>query len=167
MSIANFIRLPLTISPTKATQLVVNIAYHRILARHPSVFDRLGDYVSSQFCFVPTDLPICFQARPRDRSISVRRKADRIKADVKVEGTFEVLLRLLEGGADGDALFFSRQINVTGDMEALLALRNSLDDTGIDLVDDLFGESEFFSSLARLILKPSAADAGKGDGRWN
>ena len=47
------------------------------------------------------------------------------------------LLALLEGRIDGDAVFFSRSLSVTGDMEAMLALRNALDDCSFDLPRDL------------------------------
>ena len=47
------------------------------------------------------------------------------------------LLALLEGRIDGDAMFFARSLSITGDMEAMLALRNALDDSGFDLPRDL------------------------------
>jgi predicted lipid carrier protein YhbT len=40
---------------------------------------------------------------------------------------------MVDGAFDGDALFFSRSLQVEGDMEALLALRNAVDDACIDL----------------------------------
>lgn len=48
-----------------------------------------------------------------------------------------LLLGLLEGRCDADALFFSRELSVTGDIEAMLALRNALDDSAIDLPREL------------------------------
>lgn len=35
---------------------------------------------------------------------------------------------MIDGSLDGDALFFSRDLRVTGDTEAVVALRNALDD---------------------------------------
>jgi predicted lipid carrier protein YhbT len=40
---------------------------------------------------------------------------------------------MIHGAYDGDALFFSRDIVVAGDTEAVLALRNALDDAELDL----------------------------------
>lgn len=54
-----------------------------------------------------------------------------------MEGELVLLLALLEGRIDGDAVFFSRDLAVSGDMEAMLALRNALDDCEINLPSDL------------------------------
>ena len=43
---------------------------------------------------------------------------------------------LIDGSYDGDALFFSRDLVVEGDIEAVIALRNAIDDAGVDLVAD-------------------------------
>jgi predicted lipid carrier protein YhbT len=43
---------------------------------------------------------------------------------------------LVDGTYDGDALFFSRDIAVDGDIEAVLALRNAVDDASIDLLHE-------------------------------
>jgi hypothetical protein len=40
---------------------------------------------------------------------------------------------LVRGGRDGDALFFSRELTVTGDMTAAVTLRNAMDGSGVDL----------------------------------
>ena len=57
----------------------------------------------------------------------------------------------LEGKLDGDALFFSRDITVTGDMEAMLALRNALDDCNVDLPADLSKATGPFAPLVQNI----------------
>jgi ubiquinone biosynthesis protein UbiJ len=56
--------------------------------------------------------------------------------DVTIRGSLSTLIALLEGRVDGDALFFSRDLAVEGDTEALLALRNAVDGEGIDLLRD-------------------------------
>ena len=65
------------------------------------------------------------------------RKGDTFTADAGVEAPLVTLLALLEGRCDADALFFSRDLKVIGDMEAMLAMRNALDDCDIDLPRDL------------------------------
>ena len=50
---------------------------------------------------------------------------------------WHVIGAALSGTLDGDAVFFSRSLTLTGDMEAMLALRNALDDCGFDLPTDL------------------------------
>ena len=44
---------------------------------------------------------------------------------------------MVHGAMDGDALFFSRDIVIEGDTEAVLALRNAVDDAEIDLADEV------------------------------
>jgi hypothetical protein len=60
-----------------------------------------------------------------------------VSADAMVKGPLVLLLALLEGRVDGDAEFFARELDVSGDMEAIVALRNALDDSSIDLPSDL------------------------------
>ena len=64
---------------------------------------------------------------------------------------------LLEGRVDGDALMFSRDLTIEGDVEAVLALRNAIDDTQLDLAGEsgsLFGP--FGRSIERIL------DAARG-----
>jgi predicted lipid carrier protein YhbT len=43
-----------------------------------------------------------------------------------------VLLGMIDGTYDGDALFFSRDLTIEGDTEAVLALRNALENAEFD-----------------------------------
>jgi predicted lipid carrier protein YhbT len=43
---------------------------------------------------------------------------------------------MADGSYDGDALFFSRTIVVEGDLEAVLALRNAVDDAGVNVLHE-------------------------------
>src|SRR5690606_22433020 len=80
------------------------------------------------------------------RMLTVSRGAPPL-ADARIEGPLVLLLGLLEGRCDADALFFSRELAVTGDMEAMLALRNALDDSAIDLPRELGALTGPFSPL--------------------
>ena len=49
---------------------------------------------------------------------------------------------MIDGALDGDALFFSRDLQVSGDTEAVVVLRNALDDvegSALDSVIAAFG----------------------------
>ncbi len=74
---------------------------------------------------------------PSRTAVLVTRKRAAAAADAVVEGPLFLLLALLEGRCDADALFFSRSLTVIGDMEAMLALRNALDGCEVDLPRDL------------------------------
>jgi len=72
-----------------------------------------------------------------------------VAVDATLKGGLEPMLALLEGRADGDALFFTRALTVSGDTAAIVTLRNILDRETIRVVDEaasLFGP---FRRLAR------------------
>jgi len=164
MSLDTFLRIPILIMPVPVAETIANLAYQRVMVRHPSLFERLESYRDRMFCFVATDWSIAFLARPSERRIAVRRLPVGEAVDVRVEAPFGVLLRLLQGDVDGDALFFSRDIDVTGDMEALLALRNSLDDAHVDLVGDILGTGNPLEPLVRAMIEHRHRAASKGAG---
>ena len=68
-----------------------------------------------------------------------------------------MLIDLAEGRLDGDALFFSRDLAVEGDTEAVVALRNAVDDAEIDLTADLASMFGPLAGPARLTINGVAA----------
>ena len=131
---------PLNHVPIAVIERATGLLFSRIMREHPGLFERLGEHKTKRFAFLPGDLPLAFVVEPARPSIRVMRKGAALPAaDAAVEGPLFMLLALLEGRCDADALFFSRDLNVTGDMEAMLAMRNALDDCDIDLPRDLSG----------------------------
>ena len=127
-------RMPLLPLVLASQWLVENLA-----RRHPSLFARLGDQAQKVFLIEPTDVPVSFclmplQARPR---LDVVRHAQASNWDARIAGPFAALIGLVHGAFDGDALFFSRDIVIEGDTEAVLALRNAIDNAEIDLVAEI------------------------------
>jgi predicted lipid carrier protein YhbT len=55
---------------------------------------------------------------------------------------------MIHGSCDGDALFFSRDLSIEGDTEAVLALRNALDDAEIDLPAEIAAAFGLIDTLA-------------------
>jgi predicted lipid carrier protein YhbT len=55
-----------------------------------------------------------------------------------VRGPILALLGILDGTFDGDALFFHRTISITGRTEAVVALRNAIEDAELRPSDLLF-----------------------------
>ncbi len=108
--------------------------------RHPEVFDRLETLGDARFLIDPLDLPFCFTLRPGGRAPrlrAVRDGGEDERPTAIIRGPLLVLIDLLEGRLDGDALFFSRDLAIEGDTEAVLALRNAVDSGEIDVVEDL------------------------------
>lgn len=107
-----------------------------VVDRHPRIFDRLGDFAGKRFGIDPTDMPFAIELRPRAEAprISVVRQLAPNGLDARIAGPLAALVGLVGGTLDGDALFFSRDLVIEGDVAAVVALRNAIDDAGIDLV---------------------------------
>jgi len=123
--------------PIFALQLILSRCIHTVAKNNPRIFTRLG--VHSQKCFLiePTDMPfvLLLRANPQKPELLARRTATE-HWDAKISGTFMNLLKLVEARMDGDALFFSRELVIEGDTEAVVALRNALDDMDSTVIDE-------------------------------
>lgn len=137
MSIPPTLGMSLNFTPLWLIDRTAQWLFSGVLKSHPDLFERLGEYANRRYRFSPTDLPLEFTVVPASRSLQVSRGKSGAGADAVISGPLFLLLALLEGRFDADALFFSRSLNVTGDMEAMLALRNALDDSAIDLPEEL------------------------------
>jgi predicted lipid carrier protein YhbT len=164
---------PLPLAPL---QLPLSLVLRSVVARHPHIFERLGVHAHKRFGLEPTDLPFAFVLAPHPKTptlVAVRSLP--VGIPIRIAGPLLGLMGLVDGSYDGDALFFSRDLVVEGDVEAVLALRNAIDDAGIDLVADtaaLFGPlapiGERLLGGALLQLK-AVAGAAKREGTrsWN
>lgn len=128
----------------------------RTVQRHSPLLERLSDQDAKVVAIAPSDLPVAFlvtldSVAPR---VAVTRSLAREKYDSRISGTLMSLLDMVEGRLDGDALFFSRDLTIDGDVEAVVALRNAIDGEGLDLFKD---------ALAPLgVLAPPAEYIGRG-----
>ena len=71
---------------------------------------------------------------------------------VRIAGPLVGLLGLIDGSYDGDALFFSRDLTIEGDVEAVVALRNAIDSEDVDLVADAAALQGPLAPFGRLLL---------------
>ncbi len=123
--------------PLLPLQPLLALILYRIEKRHFGIFERLGAHAVKRFGIDPTDLPFAFVLEPtppRPSITAVRTFPARL--DVRISGPLAGLIGLVDGDFDGDALFFSRDLHIEGDIEAVLALRNAIDGAQIDLVDE-------------------------------
>lgn len=126
-----------------------------IARRHPALFVRLGDYAELTFLIDPVDLPFAFRLWPRrDRPwIEIaRRPLPSASWDARIAGPLAALLGLVHGVCDGDALFFSGDLVIEGNTEAILALRNAIDHAELDLAGEALAA---FAALAPLLERPA------------
>lgn len=103
------------------------------LARRPEILQRLGEHAGKQFAIDPTDCPFAFllKLHPEKPTFRVVRNLSRGEYDARIAGVLMVLVGLLDGAYDGDALFFSRDLVIEGDTAAVLALRNTIEDAAL------------------------------------
>jgi predicted lipid carrier protein YhbT len=122
--------------PLLPLQLALGGFLQRVHRRNPAIFARLGEHAGARFGIKPTDLPFGFVVEAALLRLTVVRELPRA-LDARISSSLANLLALLEGRVDGDALMFSRELVIEGDVEAVLALRNAIDDAQIDLVAEL------------------------------
>lgn len=123
--------------------ILTRIASHVARSR-PELFNRLGPHAGKRFLIDPVDLPFVMVLTPEPDlpRMTAHRRYERPAHDAAIAGTFFNLLNMIDGSLDGDALFFSRELRVSGDTEAVVALRNALDDfegSALDSVVASFG----------------------------
>lgn len=130
------VRLGLRPLPLAPLAFAAERVVRSIAERHPRLFARLGPHAGKRFLLEPTDLPFVFVLEPQAQRprIAVARPGEDMQRDARIAGPLAALLGLIHGAFDGDALFFSRDIVIEGDVEAVLALRNALDDAELDLL---------------------------------
>ncbi len=119
--------------------------------RHAAILDRLQPIAGKNFSIKITDLGVILLLSVRPNEVTVQILQQARPCDVGIEGTLPVLVALLEGDLDGDALFFSRDLQVDGNTEALLTLRNALDSEDFSLKRELLNISGPIIPAARRI----------------
>ena len=135
--------------PPVVFQPVLDAAMTILGRRHPGIFDRISSFGQPVFLIDPVDLPYVFilHVDPRAPRLIVKQPAEACDSDAVIRGPLTCLLAMMEGRIDGDALFFSRDLVIEGDTEAVVALRNAIDDSDVDLKADLLSIFGPFSGL--------------------
>nr|WP_294554093.1 SCP2 sterol-binding domain-containing protein [uncultured Rhodopila sp.] len=131
--------------------------------RHPRLvanFARLDPAVVHVF---PSDLPHRFAIEFGGGKMDVRvlpgadvraRPGDEpLAPDAEIRGNLMALIDLLEGRTDGDAMFFSREIEITGSTAVIVAVRNTLDREEIAITDEIAAIFGPFERPARRIAR--------------
>lgn len=127
--------------PPWLLQPALDRGLRHVLDRHPDLFERLADLDRPRYRIDVTDLPFGFvlDVAPERLTLVRRPELVDVAATATIRAPLLTLLELMQGRLDGDALFFSRDLVVEGDTEAVVALRNAIDGAGIDLIEEAMG----------------------------
>ena len=145
------------IIPAPVLAHLIDVLMRRMERRRPGLFQNLARLGNAVVHIEPTDLPHRFaltMGKPKANLELIEGKAK--APDACISGSLELLMDMLEGRSDGDTLFFSRGITVTGDTSVIVALRNTLDREEINVLDDVMS---FFGPFS----KPATAAVGVVD----
>ena len=130
--------------PLFVIQPILSRIVHHISQDRPELFSRVGSHKEKLFLIDPTNMPFVFvlKAHPDEPFFKAYRRRKAPKTEARIAGTVLTLLDMVDGRLDGDSLFFSRKLSVEGDTEAVVCLRNALDDLDGSVIEDsanLFG----------------------------
>jgi predicted lipid carrier protein YhbT len=154
--------VPLALIQPILDRIATNVARSR-----PELFARLGSQSGKRFLIDPTDLPFVLVLIPDPGKpiLKAHRRAEKPAHDAAIAGTFFRLLDLIDGELDGDALFFTRDLQVQGDTEAVVALRNAIDDIEGGVMDSVLGSFGPLAAPANFVLsalRPKKAQGNHG-----
>ena len=140
--------LLLASAPLAMIQPILGHIASHVARDRPELFARLGVHARKRFLIDPIDLPFVLILSPDNNRPTLRayRRYEKPVHDAGIAGKFFNLLDMIDGTQDGDALFFTRDLRVTGDTEAVVALRNALDDFEGSALDSVVGS---FGPLAK------------------
>jgi len=131
------------------------------LRRNPGVLARMGGRADARFLLDATDAPTLLLLQPSARLLTAVSRRQKAPAhDALIRGNLAGFLAMLHGAMDGDALFFSGALSISGDTSAVLALRNALDDAELDLSDEVAAFARRGAPLARLAMRGIARGTG-------
>ena len=130
----SFITGATSVLPLLPLEVVARRLMSNAMAARPSFANRLGEHAGRTFAIDPVDCPFVFLMKPADGRVELKvmRHAEPGDYEARIAATLVVLLGMIDGTYDGDALFFSRDLSIEGDTEAVLALRNAIENAELD-----------------------------------
>ena len=116
--------LPLYVVPDRFQAAAMTFIINRLL-RGQAMRKRLGEVDGKTITIRINDVPWDLHFLIRDRN--VRAFAETVGTDVTISGNLKSFLELLRRKEDPDALFFQRRLNMEGDTETGIHVKNLLD----------------------------------------
>ncbi|MFA5040657.1 MAG: SCP2 sterol-binding domain-containing protein [Bdellovibrionales bacterium] len=128
-------RAALKAIPSSLLQRMIDVLLRKLRSQHPHLFKNLERLDSATVRIEPSDVAHRFVISFGKNGVSLT-VADKA-SDACIKGSVAALLNMLEGRIDGDKLFFSRDIEISGKTDVVVALRNTLDREEINMLDDI------------------------------
>ncbi|MFO1025784.1 MAG: SCP2 sterol-binding domain-containing protein [Acetobacteraceae bacterium] len=143
----------LSLIPTPVLAPMVRVLNRTLRRRHPGLVKEFGRLDPAVVYITLTDVPHRFKiAYGNGRmDVAVLTGTDPPPPDAAMRGSLATMIDLLEGRIDSDAMFFTRDLQVTGSTAVSVAVRNTLDREVIDLRDDIAAAFGPFERPARRI----------------
>lgn len=142
-SVSLLLGRPLEFLPVGPVRWLAQRIIRSTMRQHPDVSARLAGLAGKRLLVDPSDLPFAFvlELTDSDPRIEVVAQDDdpALPVHATVRGGLADLISLAEGRIDGDALFFSRRLSISGEMELIVAVRNAMDGAEIGLEKLLLG----------------------------
>lgn len=138
--------------PLPPVNRLLNRMIYSIAKKRPEIFSRIEGHHHKSFMIDPINLPflICLYPDPKNLNLVAYRRKNAPPYSAKISGSFLTLLGMIDGRYDGDALFFTRDLKIEGDTEAIVCLRNALDDVDGSIAEDI---ADHFGLFGLKILK--------------
>lgn len=133
-------------------QKCVDALVGRFMTYHGYVIDRMAEYAPVYMVMEPRDLPISFFVHFSSNKLDIQvieKGAYTSQDPIIISAKLATFISILEGNLDGDALFFSRELSITGDTTSIVALRNILEAESIDINEDI---KKTFGSFASMVV---------------
>jgi predicted lipid carrier protein YhbT len=145
--------LSLSLSRTSTLSRAVNVVLMRMRTRYPRLFKNLEQLPPAKVYIEPIDLSHRFILEIGQAPVLIRVvKECSSSVDAHISGSLESLVAMLEGKVDGDTLFFSRDITITGNTAVVVALRNTLDREEINILDSIISLCGPFANSAKNVI---------------
>ena len=125
--------------PPRALEPLLGLVMRLLERRHPRLIERLAELAPARIVIEPRDTHHRFliDINEGDAPVRILLAQEDDEAEATISGRMAALIDLMEGRIDGDSLFFTRDLSVTGDTALIVALRNTLDGEEISLLDDV------------------------------
>ncbi len=126
--------------PLPVIQKSVKKISENMQKKYPSFVERLSGLDQASWLINPVDMPFAFYLDIEDNHLNIqalRKEGERPDASATIHASMPNLIKMMNGSSDGDALFFTRDLNIEGSTEAVVALRNAIDSTGADIGQEI------------------------------